>query len=298
VNRSFLRVTSGGIAIRAYGTSSGVPEPQIEVGLSSHDAVGYMTGLAVTNPPGANWFYPVESTRFGVGASGGSATLVSVGPNIVTVRAIYSSGASDSMHPVSGWAVVATPGTEGTGRLIGLDGAGHRVASAQIPAPTPSGEGFLGESTPTFVRTTHQGVLIIGHTVRNQPRGASWLYPYLVDRASVQMGLEGIPACRPKSPSGVVSRVLEVDADQGVPMTVVIVHAGTSVALVRVHYSNGVQDSMAPIAGQAVLVTVGTTESAGGHADPKEGLLQAFATDGHLIVSRPISLRDSAYVSC
>jgi len=135
VNRLFLRVASGGIAIRAYGTSSGVPEPQIEVGLSSHDAVGYMTGLAVTNPPGANWFYPVESTRFGVGASGGSATLVSVGPNIVTVRAIYSSGASDSMHPVSGWAVVATPGTEGTGRLIGLDGAGHRSPRPRYRRP-------------------------------------------------------------------------------------------------------------------------------------------------------------------
>jgi hypothetical protein len=298
VDRMFLRVTTGGVAIRAYGPSSGAGEPQIEVGLSSRDAVGTLTGVAVTNPPGRDWFYPVVSTVFGHGATGASATLVSVGPDVATVRATFASGATDSMHPVAGWAVLAVPGTSGAGRLVGLNASGYQVGEAAIPRPTPSGEGFLGESTPTFVRTTAQGVLVIGHTVRSSAHGARWLYPYLADRASVQVGLEGIPACRPRAPRAVVAGALEVDADQGEPMAVVVVHAGVSVARVRVRFANGVADAMSPVAGQAVLVTVGTIGTTNGHASLARAVLQAFSADGRLISSRPISLRDTPYASC
>jgi hypothetical protein len=298
VSRLFLRVTDGGIAIRAYRSTNEPALPQIEVGLSRRDAVGYLTAIAVTNPPGADWFYPEAATSFGSGASGGNAVVVSVGPNIKTVRATFASGASDAMHPVSGWAVLAAPGVNATGQLVGFDAIGRQVASAHIPAPTPSGEGFPGESTATFSRVTNQGVVVIGHTVRPFAQGQGWLYPYLADRTSVQMGLEGIPACRPSSPSGVAFGVLEVDAQQGQPMTVVIVHSGAAIASVLVRYANDVTDSMRTVAGQAVLATVGTIQRRDGIPRLKGGVLEAFTSSGQLLSSRHISLQDSAYQQC
>lgn len=298
VARLFIRTTQAGIAIRAYGASAGVRLPQIEVGLSTRQSAGYVTAIGQENPPGANWFFPVASTVFGRGTSGGSAVVISVGANVTTVRAVFSSGVRDSMHPVNGWAVLAEPGVAGGGRVLGYDASGNQVASAQVPSPTPSGEGFPGESIPTFSRVTAQGVLIIGHTVRSQANGPKWLYPYLANHASVQLGLEGVPACRPRSATGVDAGVLVVDAAEGEPMTVVVVHTGGAVSRVRVHFANGATDSMSPVAGQAILVTVHTLGRSSGRTTLKGAVLTAQGRNGQVLFRGRLSLGDSVYSGC
>jgi hypothetical protein len=297
VTRLFLRTTRSGIDIRAYLVTRGITGPGLEVGLSSSHAIGLLLPGG-SGPPGPDSPVALGATVFGDRAGGGTAVAVHAGSNVATVRAEFSSGATDAMHPVDGWAVLATSGTKASGRLVALDADGRRLSAVTIPRPVPSGEGFPGESRASFVRVTSQGVLVIGHTVQPDRNGPRWLYPYLADRASVQLGLEGIVACRPSAPRELDAGVLVVGAAEGQPITVVVVHAGAAIARVSVRFSTGIADSMAPVGGQAVLATLGTVDRAGRLDSMPRAVIDGFAHNGRLVASTPLFPNASPYTEC
>jgi hypothetical protein len=298
VTRLFLRSTTSGIDIRAYEVTTGAVVPYIEVGLSSSHAAGLFVASTTGAPISPDGLAAVGATVFGSGVGGGSAVLVRTGTNVATVRAVFGSGTRDTMHPIDGWAELAAPGTSASGRLLALDASGQQLATTLVPRPTRSGEGFSGESSVTFIRVTKQGVLVIGHTVRPERDGPRWLYPYFADRASVQLGLEGLLACRPSSPEVLEAGVLVAGVAEGEPMTVVVAHAGRAIARVEVRFRGGTEDSMTTVAGQAVLVTLGTVDRAGRLDSMQPATLDGFTTGGRLVASEPLYPTASPYDCC
>ncbi len=242
--------------------------------------------------PPARDVLALSSTVFGSGERGGFAVIVHVGRDVARVSARFATGAVDAMRPVDGWAVVAVAGTRPGGTVTGYDAAGATVATAALPAPTTMGGQFPGESSATFTRTTRQGVLVIGHTITAGPGARPWLYPYLADGAAVQLGLEGIPACRPAGPTAVDGGVAVVGVAEGEPITVVIVYAGRDVARVSVHYANGASDAMATVGGDAVLATLGTIDRAGDVSSIPRATIDAYSATGRLV--RRLALNPSA----
>lgn len=298
ITRLFVRTTSAGMTIRLYQISPPAAEiPHVEAGLSTKSAIGLLDSVDVGSlaPDG---LYVPSATVFGAGPRGGMATIVWVGSGIARVRANFSSGATDSMRPVDGWAVLGQVGTRPGGVIIGLDASGRRVASATLPKPTSSGEGFAGESTPTFTRVTNQGIIVIGHTVNRGPSSPGWLYPYLADGAAVQLGLEGIQFCRPANPTAVDVGLLVLGVAEGEPMTVVIVHAGRAISRVSIEYSNGVHDAMNMVAGQGVLATVGTIGPKGNILTLKKSTVEGFSTGGTLLRHFTYYGNSSPYEGC
>jgi hypothetical protein len=245
VTRLFLRSTTSRIDIRAYEVTTGAVVPSIEVGLSSSHAAGLLvastTGAAIS-PDG---LAAVGTTVFGSGVGGGSAVLVRTATNVATVRAVFGSGTRDTMHPIDGWAVLTAPGTSASGRLLALDASGQQVPTTVIPSPTRSGERVSGESTATFDRSPIRACS--SSAIPSDPSATvRWLYPYLADRASVQLELEGLLACRPSSADGLDAGVLVAGAAEGEPM-IVVVHAGSAIARVEVRFRGGAEDSMTTV---------------------------------------------------
>ncbi|MCU1494661.1 MAG: hypothetical protein JWO62_2425 [Acidimicrobiaceae bacterium] len=244
VTRLFVRSTSTGVQTRMYKITTGAVVPYVEAELSTPRAIGLLDANATATVAPDRIAAPA-ATEFGTGAGGAIAVAVHAGSDVATVRAKFAWGATDVMHPVDGWAVLGELGTRRGGRLIGYDAAGKRVATAALPMPKISGEGFAGESKATFVRVTNQGVLVIGHTVQSPPGAIRWLYPYLADGATVQLGLEGIASCRPKEPTAVMPGVVIVGVAEGQPITVVV-HAGSAITRVQVLFSGGASDKIPP----------------------------------------------------
>ncbi|HEV2427010.1 MAG TPA: hypothetical protein VGS61_02185, partial [Acidimicrobiales bacterium] len=224
--------------------------------------------------------------------------IVHVGSDVSEVSVRFDTGVVDSMTSVDGWAVVAETGTRPGGTVTGYDAAGHAVATEPLPAPSSSGSLFPGESRATFTRTTAQGVLIIGHTVRTGPNAQPWLYPYFADGAAVQLGLEGIPACRPAGDLAVDAGVAVVGTAEGEPITVLVVYAGADVSRVSVRYANGVTDSMATVSGDAVLATLRTIDHAGDPSSIPRATLDAYDAGGHVVRRLALDARDLAYGGC
>ena len=179
------------------------------------------------------------------------------------------------MHPVDGWAVLAHQSSHHAGSLTAYDSNGRVLASTLLPPPSNPG-GPPEVSTPTFVRTTSQGVLIVGHIDNG------FLAPDLADRDAVQVGLEGFGVCRPATPTGLAPGIVVVGVDEGEPMTVVIVHSGSQISKVRVVFANHVEDQMAPINGQSVLATVGTIAVSGLLDTLQPGYVEGFGQSGKL----------------
>lgn len=299
VIRLFIRSTTAGVRVRAYEvtTQGGAVVPYVEAELSTASAVGLVTSDATHNVNALGVQVP-EATRFGGARGQAGAVVVHAGRDVALVRAQFASGATDSMRPVDGWAVLAENGGRLAGRVLGFGSTGQRVAVIAIPKPVFSGEGFPGEARPTFMRVTNQGVVVIGHTVQVGPGGARWLYPYLADGAAVQVGLEGIQACRPAQRTALIAGVVIVGASEGEPMTVVVVHSGSDIARVRVQFSGGTFDEMAVVQGQAVLVTLGTIAKNGNIQTLQKANLEGFSPSGQLLAKVPLYPNSTPFEGC
>lgn len=298
MTRLFLRTTATGVRIRLYDVAPPRGDARmVQAQLSTDSAVGLVEATYVSAPP-ARDVLALTSGVFGAGASGGFATIVHVGAGVTEVSARFATGAVDSMAPVAGWAVVAHAGTGSGGTVTGYDSSGRAVATEALPAPTSTGSLFPGESRATFTRTTAQGVLVIGHTVQTGPNAQPWLYPYFADGAAVQLGLEGIPACRASAPLAVDAGVAVVGVSEGEPITVVVLYAGRDVARVSIRYANGVTDSMATVSGDAVLATLGTIDRAGDPSSIPRATLDAYDANGQLVRRLALNARTLSYGGC
>lgn len=288
VLRLFVRQTASGEQIRAYLMAGSNSNPSYLQGeLSTDRAVGELSANSV-NVGSAKDFLVESSTVFGTRENGAGAVAIRTGSAVALVRARFTGGRHDSMRPVDGWAIVGTRGVDIRGSIEAFDSRGRSLGSAGIPSPTPSGEGFQGESVATFDRITSQGVVIIGHTVRGAD-GGYWVYPYIADRYAVQLGIEGIPACHPKAPTALDGQVAVLGLQEGSPITVVIVYAGRSITRVEIHYSNGVGDGMKTVGGSAVLATIGTIARSGRLDTLKHATLDGFDARGRLVAKRRLS---------
>jgi len=299
ITRLFVRTTNTGLTIRLYKIAPPAASvTNLEAGLSTSSAIGLLDSIDVSPLAGPDGIYVASATVFGTGSHGGMATIVWAGSRIARVRVHFSSGATDSMRPVDGWAVLGKVGTRPGGVVTGLDAFGRKVASAAIPKPTLSGEGFRGESTPTFTRVTNQGIVVIGHMVNGGPSSPGWLYPYLADGAAVQLGLEGIPFCRPVNPTAVDVGLVVEGVSEGEPMTVIVVHAGSAISRVSIQYSNGAHDSMKLVAGQGVLANVGTIGPKGNILTLKKSTVEGFSGTGKLLRRFSYFGNSSPYHGC
>jgi hypothetical protein len=201
ITRLFVRTTDTGLTIRLYKVAPpAATVTSVEAELSTRTAVGLLDSIAVSPLGGPDAIYAVSATAFGAGSRGGLATLVWAGAGITRVRAHFSSGASDGMRPVNGWAVLGQASTRPGGVVTGFDASGRKVAAAAIPGPSRSGEGFPGETTPTFTRVTNQGIVVIGHTLHNGAGSPGWLYPYLADGAPYSWASRGSPSVDLRAP--------------------------------------------------------------------------------------------------
>jgi hypothetical protein len=270
-SRIFLRETTDGVHIRGY-TFSGVSGFTGE--LSTDRAVGLVFGDRAHLGP--TKVRAEDVTIFGTNGHDATAVAVRAGSDVSTVTVRFRGGGSDTMHPVDGWAVLAHQSSHHAGSLTAYDSNGRVLASTLLPPPSNPG-GPPEVSTPTFVRTTSQGVLIVGHIDNG------FLAPDLADRAAVQVGLEGFGVCRPATPTGLAPGIVVVGVDEGEPMTVVIVHSGSQISKVRVVFANHVEDQMAPINGQSVLATVGTIAASGLLDTLQPGYVEGFGQSGKLV---------------
>ena len=268
-SRIFLRETTDGVHIRGY-TFSGVSGFTGE--LSTDRAVGLV--FADRAHLGPTKVRAEDVTVFGTNGHDATAVAVRAGSDVSTVTVRFRGGGSDTMHPVDGWAVLAHQSSHHVGSLTAYDSNGRVLASTLLPPPSNPG-GPPEVSTPTFVRTTSQGVLIVGHIDNG------FLAPDLADRAAVQVGLEGF--CRPATPTGLAPGIVVVGVDEGEPMTVVIVHSGSQISKVRVVFANHVEDQMVPIDGQSVLATVGTIAASGLLDTLQPGYVEGFGQSGKLV---------------
>src|SRR5579863_1870453 len=283
VHRLFIRTSPSGVDIRAYLFSGGGSVPNSLQGeLSTSHAIGeFSVDSAVVGAPSD--FSVLIATVFGTGRNRASTVAVRTGSAIARVSANFLDGRRDAMRPVDGWAILGQIGPDTGGTVEAFDGRGNLVGSAAIPGPTSSGEGFVGESRPTFTRVTSQGIVIIGHTVSDVAGGAGFIYPYVADHGAVQLGIEGYGYCRPASPTAVVAEVAVMGLQEGDPMTVLIVHAGSSIARVEVTFVKGPKDAMNTVSGQAVLATVGTIARSGELQTLKPAIVEGFGKSGNLL---------------
>jgi hypothetical protein len=299
VIRLFIRSTTTGVQVRVYEvtTRGGALAPYVEAELSTANAIGLLVVDASTEVPPRGMEAP-QATSFGNGSAQAGAVAVRTGTDVTMVRAQFASGVTDTMRPVHGWAVLAEKGAGVGGQVLGFDASGRRVAVVRVPKPVESGEGFPGEAKASFVRVTNQGVLVIGHTVEAVPGGNRWLYPYLADGAAVQLGLEGIQACRPAQPRALIAGIVIVGTAEGEPTTVVVVHSGSEIARVRVEFSGGISDEMAVVEGQAVLVTLGTIAKSGEIDTLHRANLEGFSSSGKLLTKVPLYPNSTPYEGC
>ncbi len=270
-SRLFIRETTDGVHIRGYifqGVTGFTGE------LSTDRAVGLV--YADRAQLGPTKVRAEDVTVFGTNGHDATAVAVRAGSDVSTVTVRFRSGGSDTMHPVDGFAVLAHESSRHAGSLTAYDSSGRVLATAQLPPPSNPG-GPPEISTPTFVRTTSQGVLIVGHIDNG------FLAPDLADRDAVQVGLEGFGVCRPAAPTGLSPGVVVVGVYEGEPMTVVIVHSGSRISRVRVVFANHVEDGMSPVAGQSVLATLGTIASNGRLDTLQPGFVEGFGHSGKLV---------------
>ncbi len=207
---------------------------------------------------------------------------------ISVVRATFAGGGSDAMRPVGGWAVLAHLGSRPGGHVAAYNARGRLVDVVPVPRPTNPG-GPPEVSNPTFVRTTHQRVLIVGHTV------GGFLSPDVADGSFVMVGVEGLEVCRPANPRGLAPGVSILSGDgrppgsMGPPITLVVVHSGTAIATVEVVFANHVSDSMAPVDGQAVLATLGTVANNAQLGTLEMATVYGFDRQGRRVTSVPLN---------
>jgi hypothetical protein len=283
--RLFIRSTSDGVDIRAYATSGDL-QAGLEGELSTDRAVGLVFGRQVMVSAGS--VRAEATTVFGTDGHDATAVAVRAGANIATVRVTFGGGGSDVMRPVEGWAVLAHLGSRSGGHVAAYNGRGQLVDLTPVPRPSNPG-GPSEVSNPTFVRTTHQGILIVGHTV------GGFLSPDIADHFFVMVGLEGLQLCRPGDQRGLAVGV-SILTGSGAPniflappITLVVVHAGTAIARVEIVFANHVSDSMAPTSGQAVLATLGTVANNGQLATLQPATVYGFDRQGRRVASVPLT---------
>jgi len=283
VQRLFLRTTRQGVDIRAYAFSGDFWQG-LEGDLSSNWAAGLVLGSYTTVPPRR---VRAEATAiFGSDGHDAMAVVVRAGDKVALVRASFTSGASDSMHPVKGWAVLAGLGSVPGGRVDAYDAQGHLLDQVRVPKPTNLARGGPSQTfQATFVRRTHQGLLVVGRTI------GTFLYPDIAGPYFVQVGYEGLGICRPTSPTGLAPGVDVLSGDayppgsMGPPITLVVVHSGNDIARVAVVFANHVSDSMAPVDGEAILATLGTVADNGELQTMPQATVYGFDKQGRRVAS-------------
>ena len=289
VQRLFIRTSSSGVDIRAYLMTGGGSVPNSLQGeLSTNRAIGEFTvDSAVVGAP-RDFSVPI-ATLFGSGKDQASTVAVRTGSAIGLVKANFTDGRHDAMRPVEGWAILGQVGPKAGGTVEAFDTQGNLVGTAAITGVTKSGEGFVGESRPTFTRVSAQGIVVIGHTVSTVAGGVGWIYPYVADHGAVQLGVEGYGYCRPASSRAVDVQVAVMGLSEGDPMTVLIIHSGHSIARVRVTYVNGPMDAMNTVSGQAVLATVGTIAKSGNLETLRPATVEGFDRNGKVVTRERLS---------
>jgi hypothetical protein len=279
VPRLFIRTTDEGVRIRAF-TGVGIPNTGLNGELSTGHAVGLVGAQLVSAAPLE--VRALDVTVFGTNGHDATAVAVRAGSRISKVTVHFKGGSSDTMQPVSGWAILADTGEQRAGSVTGYNTKGKAVATGTLPSPSNPG-GPPEVSTPTFVRTTGQGVLVVGHIDNG------FLAPDLADREAVQIGLEGYGVCTPAATTAIVPGVVVVGIAEGEPITVVLVHSGSAIAKVMVVFTNHVEDGMHPIAGQSVLATLGTVANNGSLLTLKSGVVEGFGKTGKLLSTVTLS---------
>lgn len=285
MGRLFIRATPDGVDIRTYATSGDL-QAGIEGELSTDLAAGLVFARQVKVPAGA--VRAEATTVFGTNGHDATAVAVRAGVTVSLVRASFAGGGSDTMRPVRGWAVLAHLGRHAGGHVAAYNRRGQLIDLVPIPRPTNPG-GPPEVSNATFVRTTHQGILIIGHTVDG------FLSPDIADHFFVMVGLEGLQLCRPGDEQGLAVGVSILTGASvpitalGPPITLVVVHTGTAIVRVKVVFANHVADSMTPIAGQAVLATLGTVANNAQLGTLEPATVYGFDRQGRRVASVPLT---------
>lgn len=281
--RLFIRTTDDGVRIRAY-TGVGIPSTALDGELSTNRAVG-LVGAALVHVAPSN-VRALDVTVFGTDGHDATAVAVRAGSAISSVTVRFKGGSADTMQPVGGWAILADTGSQSAGAVTGYNAKGQAVATGALPSPSNPG-GPPEVSTPTFVRTTGQGVLIVGHDDHG------FLAPDLADRDAVQIGLEGYGVCQPAGATAIVPGVVVVGIAEGEPITVVPVHSGSAIAKVKVVFMNHVEDGMDPVAGQSVLATLGTVAKSGNLLTLQSAVVEGFGKTGNLLSKVTLSPLDN-----
>jgi hypothetical protein len=124
------------------------------------------------------------------------------------------------------------------------------------------------------LRTTADGVRLRGYVVRG-------FFTPLISNDGAINAFDGIRPCQPADP-----HVLAFDGafpqgiQEGAPMTIVLAHAGAAVAHVRVRFSDGLVDEMAPVQGQVALGRQGVVQ---------RGVIEALDAGGQVLNSQALT---------
>jgi hypothetical protein len=196
------------------------------------------------------------------------------------VRARFADGGTDEMRPVDGWSVVARHSPVASAEVDAVDEQGRVVARKPVQFPSPFGVASL---PPLFVRTTSDGVTVVGRLRRGFFAPAVW-------NEGAADALEGIALCRPAPPDALIADYTLVQGvGEGMPFTVLPVHTGLAVARVRARFADGVTDEMAPIEGQALLARQG---------DVGRATVEALDRSGRVVARRQVAAFAGPVTEC
>jgi hypothetical protein len=223
-------------------------------GVSVVDAVGFGLGPGEAEGLGDDRAYAVAVRALNVPVT--SVTLLEGGREV------------DRMRPVQGWAILAGRGHPSEVTVVARTASGREVARlSSVIRQTPA------LPRPLFLRSTADGVRLRGYVLRG------FFAPLISNDGAVDQ-FEGLQPCRPTDPIGLAfDGAFPQGTQEGAPMTIVVAHAGTAVARVRVRFSDGVTDEMEPAEGQVALGRQGNVEG---------GVIDALDAKGAVIRSLPL----------
>ena len=243
----FNRVSAEGVRIRAFET--GLPGQRELVGeLSTENSVGRMSsrrtvvtttleellGIPITTP---------SSAVFGTLEELALVVVAQVDPTVGSVSLVGGNGVVDSMAPVNGWIALATRDTTAPLTLRADDAAGALLTTVVVPPPLT-----IEVSEPAdFVRTTNDGVLIVGRVVNG------YFAPAVATEGAAEAQLGGVVDCAAAGDAVVLRPLMAVGVVEGDPATVLVANVGPEVASLRAVFAGAVTDTMAVVNGRAVL---------------------------------------------
>ncbi len=147
LTRLFTRTTAAGVTLRAFRTAPPIPPglsagcglggPRLQVEVSTAAMAGTTVGFAPATH--SKPVTAVESDLLGQPEGDPTAVIMAAtGPTVTHVLVRFNGGAQDSMAPVDGWAVLASPapatltGGGAVGTLTATNAAGRVVGSSSL----------------------------------------------------------------------------------------------------------------------------------------------------------------------